>query len=169
MDRVVLALIALLWLPASVRASEVEIRAAIDAWYAELRKGPNARTWTLLASNAVVGPLLCPDRCGPQPRVLKYDPGSAHRHLLAVRAQLFKPEIETLVVEGSLAKAEVWERGFTYAWAVGKTYENAAGATFMFESRDGGPWKLLLYTARSSAVRPKDRDQPLPDLSPGPQ
>lgn len=163
-----LVVILLLALPGRAVASETEIRAAIDAWYAEVRKGEAGRPSSMLAPGGVIEPRLCPDRCGPQPRALKFDPGGAYRHLLAARAQLFRPEIEKLVVEGSLAKADVWERGYFYARAAGQTYENAAGATFVFERREGQPWKILLYTSRSSAVRPGDRGQPMPDLSPRP-
>lgn len=168
MKRLLLALFALLSCPLCAAATEAEIRAAIDAWYAELRSGPAGRAWRLLSPNAVVQPRLCPDRCAPQPRVLKYDPGGPYRHFLAVRAQLFRPEVEKVTVESSLAKAEVWERGFTYAWATGTTYENAATATFVFERRQGEPWKILLYDTRSIAVRPDHRGQPMPDLSPRP-
>ena len=92
--------------------------------------------------------------------------GPAYSHLLAVRSQKFTHEIEKLQVERTLARIDVWERGWIYAWAAKSTYENAAGATFVLEKKDGQDWKILLYASRSSAVRPQDRDGPMPDLSP---
>jgi hypothetical protein len=148
------------------KATEEEVRAAVAAWYAELRKGRNGRISTLLAPNGIIEPRLCPDRCGPQPRALKPRPGPPFPHLLAVRAELFQPEIEKMKVEGTLARVDVWERGFIYAWASKVTYENAAGATFILERGAGEHWKVLLYSSRSSAVRPDHANQPIPDLSP---
>ena len=75
-------------------------------------------------------------------------------------------EIETLQVERTLARIQVWERGWIYAGATNTTYENAAGGTFMLVKKEGEDWKILVYDSGSSAVRPKDRDGPMPDLSP---
>jgi hypothetical protein len=130
-----------------------------------LRKGKDGRVWTMLAPNGIIEPRLCPDRCGPQPRGLKL-PLTPYPHLLAVRAELFKPEIEKVQVERTLARVEVWERGYVYALAAKVTYENAAGATFILERREGETWKVLLYSSRSTAVRSDHVNQPIPDLSP---
>jgi len=153
-----------------VRADEADaVKELIGRWYSELRKGrlgEKSDVWTLLAPGGMIEPShRCYDPEIPQPRMLKMR-GPAYSHLLAVRSQKFTHEIESLEVERTLARINVWERGWIYAWAAKSTYENAAGATFILEKRDGQDWKILLYASRSSAVRPQDRDDPMPDLSP---
>ena len=153
-----------------VRAEEADaVKQLIGRWYTELRKGRlggKGAVWTLLAPGGMIEPShRCYDPEIPQPRVLKMR-GPAYSHLLAVRSQEFTHEIERLRVERTLARIDVWERGWIYAGATKSTYENAAGATFVLEKKDGQDWKILLYASRSSAVRPQDRDDPMPDLSP---
>jgi hypothetical protein len=145
------------------------VKQLVGRWYTELRKGrlgERRDAWTLLAPGGMIEPShRCYDPDIPQPRVLKMR-GPAYSHLLAVRSQKFTHEIEKLQVERTLARIDVWERGWIYAGATKSTYENAAGATFILEKKDGQDWKILLYASRSSAVRPQDRDDPMPDLSP---
>ena len=155
--------------PARADAKEAAVKEVINRWYAELRKGrrgEKSRYWSMLAPGSMIEPShRCYDPDIPQPRVLKLR-RPAYSHLLAVRSQKFAHEIEMLQVERTLARIEVWERGWIYAGAAKVTYENAAGATFILEKKDGQDWKILLYASRSSAVRPQDRDDPMPDLSP---
>jgi hypothetical protein len=153
-----------------VRADEADaVKELIGRWYTELRKGrvgEKSAVWTLLAPGGMIEPShRCHDPEILQPRVLKMR-GPAYSHLLAVRSQKFTHEIERLQVERTLDRIYVWERGWIYAGATKSTYENAAGATFVLEKKDGPDWKILLYASRSSAVRPEDRDDPMPDLSP---
>jgi len=142
------------------------VRETIADWYAELRKGKDARPWNFLAPNAEVLPGECPDRCGPQPRALKL-PRLLYPHHLVRRAQKFDYDIEKMTVESTLARVDVWERGWTYAWALKKATVAAADAWFILEKRDGA-WKILIYSSETRALRPKDRDAPVPDLSDAP-
>jgi hypothetical protein len=144
-------------------------KALIERWYAELRKnrmGGQSRYWTLLAPGSIVEPSRrCYDPNKPQPRVLKLGETALYA-FLAIRAQKFAHEIESMQVERTLARIQVWERGWIYAGATKTTYENAAGGTFILVKKDGEDWKILVYESRSSAVRTKDRDGPIPDLTP---
>lgn len=161
-----LVLIFLLTLPAApapAASDEAAVRATIADWYAELRKGKGARPWNFLAPNAEVLPSECPDRCGPQPRALKFPRPLYPRHLVR-RAQKFEYDIEKMTVERTLARVDVWERGWTYAWALKKTTVAAADAWFILVKRDG-EWKILVYSSERRALRPKDREAPMPDLS----
>jgi hypothetical protein len=142
-----------------------EVRAVVGAWYDELRKGRDARPWTLTAPSAMILPRRCPDRCGPQKRSL--DLAELQRpRFLAEHAEKFAYEVERLSVERTLARADVWERGWRYAWAVEKTTESAAAGLFILEKRAGEGWKILVYRSESRALRPKDKDGPMPDLRP---
>lgn len=144
---------------------ETAVRTLIADWYTEIRKEGRKHPQKFLAPGAMLLPERCPDRCGPLPRVARLqdwpDP-----HYLARQAPKFEYEIERLRVEHTLARADVWERGFTYAWALKKTTQSAAAATIIMEKRKGEGWKILLYRSLSRAIRPKDKDAPLPDLSP---
>jgi hypothetical protein len=145
------------------------VKALIERWYAELRKnrmGGQSRYWTLLAPGSIVEPSRrCYDPNKPQPRVLKLGE-TAFYGFLAIRAQKFAHEIESMQVDRTLARIQVWERGWIYAGATKTTYENAAGGTFILVKKEGEDWKILVYESRSSAVRAQDRDGPMPDLTP---
>ena len=152
--------------PAFAQTAEDDVRAFIAQWYAELRKGEAARIHPLMASAGVVLPANCPDRCSPQPRVMKIPKGPPFPHLLASRAEQFAYEVRNARIEQTLARVEVWERGWFWAWAVKKTYESAASATFYLENHNGSGWKVVLYRSDSRAILPKHKDDPMPDLSP---
>jgi hypothetical protein len=165
-----------LWLPlvlifvmpgtaARADSDETAVRALIADWYAELRKGKDARVFRLLAPGGIMLPRHCPDRCGPQPRALKPDELFRPRYL-AEQAEKFAYEVERLRVERTLARADVWERGWRWAWAVKQTTMTAAAATFILEKREGEGWKILVYQSESRALSPKDKDMPMPDLTP---
>lgn len=169
MPRRFLLILFLLTLPAApvlAASDEAAVRKTIADWYAELRKGKDARPWNFLAPNAEVLPRDCPDRCGPQPRVLKHHRPLYWSHLVR-RAQKFDYDIETMTVERTLARVDVWELGWTYAWALKKTTVAAADAWFILEKRDG-VWKIVIYSSERRALRPKDREAPMPDLSDAP-
>ena len=137
----------------------------ISDWYVELRKGEDVRLYSMLAPMGMILPQHCPDRCGPQPRMLKLKKGEQFADFLAVRAEKFSYEIERSQVEESLARIDVWERGWTYAWAAKQTYQTAASAMFILEKRTEG-WKVLVYRSESRAIHSKHKDDPMPDLSP---
>ena len=166
MLRVAIVLALLLFVrPALAQTAEDEVRAFIAQWYAELRKGEEARVYPLMAPAGAVLPTMCPDRCGPQPRVMKIQKGPPFPHLLVVRAKQFAYEIRDARIEQTLARVDVWERGWFWAWAAQQTYENAASATFYLEKREG-QWKVALYRSDSRAVHPEHKNDPMPDLSP---
>ena len=152
--------------PTLAQSSEEAVRAVIDAWYSELRKGRSGRYDNFLAPGGIVIPTHpCVDRDKPQPRGLTgREP--LFPHLLVRRAQRFAHTVERANIEPSLARVDVWERGWIYAWAAKQTYENAAAATFVLERREGAGWKIVLYASHSQAVRPQHRGEPMPDLSP---
>ncbi len=154
--------------PAAAQSGEEAVKGAVASWYAELRKGRDARLDSMLAP----GGMVVPDHDFRSPGGVKRQSRAAdpHRqrfaHLLAVRAEKFSYEVRQLRVEATLAKAMVWERGWIYAWAAKSTYENAAAATFVLEKRDGEDWKILIYASNPEAVRPDHRNEPMPDLRP---
>ena len=147
-------------------ADDGAVLSLISQWYQELRKGRAGRRLQLMAPGAELLPRRCPDRCGPQPRALSPLERIAYPHYLAERAQEFTYEVERLTVEATLARVDVWERGFDYAPALEKTTQSAADAVFILEKREGEGWKVLLYRSLVRAVRAKDKDAPLPDLAP---
>ena len=151
--------------PAIAQTAEDDVHAFIAQWYAELRKGEEARIYPLMAPVGAVLPTICPNRCGPRPRVMKIEKGPPFPHLLAVRAQQFAYEIRDSRVEQTLARVDVWERGWFWAWAAQQTYENAASATFYLEKRED-QWKVALYRSDLRAVHPSHKNDPMPDLSP---
>ena len=69
-----------------------------------------------------------------------------------------------LKVDARLAKAMVWERGYFYAWAAQKTYENAASTLFILEKQADGGWKILAHDANSIGIPPNKITDPMPDL-----
>lgn len=165
--RTVLTLFALLVTTgAGAETDEDAVKALIANWYAELRKRDDVRIYPLLAPAGMILPKSCPDRCAPQPRALKLKKGEQFSRFLATRAVKFSYEIDRSLIERSLARVDVWERGWFYAWAAKQTYENAASAMFILEKREGEGWKVLLYRSESQAIRPKHKDDPMPDLSP---
>lgn len=161
--RFFLALLLTLAATPAAASDEATVRETIAAWYAELRKGNDARPWRLLAPQGQVLPRECPDLCGPQPRAIKRPHPLYPRHLVR-RAQKFDYEIEHMSVERTLARVDVWERGWSYAWALKKTTVAASDAWFILQKIEGD-WKILVYSSETRALRPKDREAPLPDLS----
>lgn len=148
---------------ANAAPDDKAVRETIAAWYAELRKIKNSQPWKLLAPQGEILPRDCPDRCGPQPRALKL-PRRLYPYHLVRRAQKFDYDIEEMTVERTLARVDVWERGWTYAWALKKTTMAAADAWFILQKIEG-EWKVVVYSSQTRALRPKDREAPMPDLS----
>lgn len=152
--------------PASATTQDEAVKSVIAKWYAELLKRSDAHLSPLLAPGGMVEPdYRCPDDDQPQPRALDWTL-PPYPHFLAMRAGKFAYEVERMQVERTLAKVDVWERGWIYAGAAKRTYENAADATFILERKENEGWKVLLYASHSQAVRHDHRNQPMPDLSP---
>jgi hypothetical protein len=152
-------------MPAFAQTAEDEsaVRAVIANWYERVGKSPADAPWALMAPSSIDN--------GPGYSVpADLHSGSAAirgpylNHELAARAMRFSYDIDVLKVDARLAKAMVWERGYFYAWAAQKTYENAASAMFVLEKQANGEWKILAHDANSIGIPPNKITDPMPDL-----
>lgn len=140
--------------------AETEIRAAIVRWYDELLKKQEGRV------DLVVGrPFF------EATRHYRYaDDGSAALgpriySSLAARALQFTYDIEIKRVDPNFARVAVWERGYFYAAAAQRTYENAADSDFILERQEkDGKWRIVAYRSGSYGIPPGKRTDPMPDL-----
>lgn len=139
---------------------EAEIRAVISQWYEELEKKDDGRYWTLTAPGFI--------EASPHYRYI--DTGA--RKLgprvytsLAATALKFAWDLDRLRADGAFAKAQVWERGYFYAWATQQTYEVGAATTFLLErSEADGRWLILAHQSSSQGIPPNKITAPMPDL-----
>jgi hypothetical protein len=145
---------------------EAQIRDVIAQWYAALQKrGPAAALfggngkWQLYAPGAIDGG---PRETETNPQSRSLSPSVSNE--LAAKALKFAYEIDVLTVDPRFAKAIVWERGYFYAWAAQKTYENAASTLFIFEKQKDGRWLILAHYANSIGIPPHKITDPMPDL-----
>lgn len=142
------------------RGATQEIRHLIADWYAELRKKERGN----------VRPLMAPTAINATPHYRHIDTGAASLGprvytSLAARALKFDYDIERLKIDPQFAKADVWERGYSYAWAMQKTTERAAATTFVFERREkDGRWQILAHQTSSRGIPPGKHTDPMPDL-----
>lgn len=146
---------------------EHDVRALIDAWYAELKLGEEGHPWRLFAPGAIIASRSAPTNAAPPGAAGVRPVGPPFPNELIRRAGRFAYEIDNLRLEGGLAKVRVWERAWIYAWAANQTYENAAEAHFVLERMADGKWLILAFQSSSQAVHPKHKNEPMPDLSPG--
>lgn len=135
----------------------------IADWYERVGQQPADRPYALFAPGYIDG--------GPGYAVpADLNSGSAAlrgpwiNRELAAQALVFAYDIEELVIAGTLAKAEIWERGYFYASMPQKTYERAADAMFVFEKQPSGEWKILAHEASSQGIPPNKITDPMPDL-----
>lgn len=140
-------------------ADAAAIRSVLARWYSELRPGGERRQWQLYAPGAIDG----------GPAETEINPHSRARsptisNELAAKAMDFTYDVDVLKIDPRFAKAVVWERGYFYAWAAQKTYENAASALFVFERQPGGHWLILAHQANSIGIPPNKITDPMPDL-----
>jgi hypothetical protein len=142
---------------------ETKVKAVIADWYRRVGQFKADAPWALMAPGSIDG--------GPgYSEPMDLNSGSAvirgpwMNNELAARALKFSYDIDLLVVDDHLAKARVWERGYFYAWAAQKTYENAASTLFVFEKQDSGEWKILAHEANSIGIPPNKITNPMPDL-----
>lgn len=150
----------MLAVPTAAEAPEDGIRATIGRWYEELGKREKGRLWDVAA----------PGFIDASPPYRHIDNGS--RALgprvytsLAAQALKFAWEIERVRRDSSFARVRVWERGYFYAWAAGKTYERAAAATFILERGEkDGLWRIAAHQSGSSGIPPNKVTDPMPDL-----
>lgn len=155
------ALLLAVGLPAAAAppSDEAAIREVIATWYAELQKGEARRHWQLFAPGAIDGG-PGETRLNPGSRAL----GPTVSNELAARALKFAYEVDRLTVDPRFAKAVVWERGYFYAWAAQRTYENAASTLFVLEKQADGRWLILAHEAQSMGIPPHKVTDPMPDL-----
>lgn len=166
---VILLLLAGLVVPAGPAAAqdtsgnaddEIAIRAVIARWYEELAKkeAGNARAVTApgFIDATPYYKYLDTGRASLGPRVYVS---------LAARALTFAHDIERVRIDPNFAKVDVWERGYFYASAAGKTYESAASTLFVLERQpeDGG-WLILAHQSGSYGIPPNKITTPMPDL-----
>lgn len=163
---------AILWLAALMSAApalaqtaedEAAVRAVIADWYARVRE-PNANApWSLMAPAGVdAGPgYSVPADLHSGSAAIR---GPYVNHELSARAIQFSYEIDLLKLDPRFARAMVWERGYFYAAAARKTYENAASTLFVLEKLENGSWKILLHDANAIGIPPNKITDPMPDL-----
>jgi hypothetical protein len=152
--------------PSASANDDASIRDVIAQWYAGLQERALQPTtfakikhWQLYAPGAIDG----------GPGETEINPGSRARsptisNELAARALTFAYDVDALTIDGRFAKANVWERGYFYAYAAQQTYENAASALFILEKQSDGRWLILAHQANSIGIPPTKRTDPLPDL-----
>jgi hypothetical protein len=168
--RVAFALFLLLIGPATAHAhdraaDEAAIRRVIASWYASLQdRGRVASTlaqhgYQLYAPSAIDGG---PQETETNPQSRALSPSISNE--LAARALRFSYEIDVLTIDPHFAKVIVWERGYFYAWAAQRTYENAASTLFIFEKQNDGQWLILAHQANSQGIPPNKITDPMPDL-----
>ncbi len=158
----VLLALAAIALPARAQTpspDETAVRALIQEWYAEQRAGEDGRPWRLMAPGGI----------DASPGYRYADTGSAAlgRRIytsLAATALDFNYEIDRLKIDGGFARANVWERGYSYAFAVQRTYESAASALFVLERQEDGRWLVLAHQSGSAGIPPNRITDPMPDL-----
>jgi hypothetical protein len=155
-----LAILMALAAPAAAQSPDSAIRTTIGRWYEELAKRDEGRT------NDLVTPGLI-DSSPPvsyaktRSRAL----GPRIYTSLAARALKFAWEIDSIRRDSSFAKVQVWERGYFYAAAVQKTYENAAATTFILEKGEkDGRWRIAAHQSGGYGIPPNKITNPLPDL-----
>lgn len=142
------------------RGASHEISQLIADWYADLAKKGAGRPDALTA----------PGFINASPYFRHVDTGAAvlgprvHTSL-AARALKFDYEIERLKIDPHFAKADVWERGYFYAWAAQKTTESAAATTFVLErQKTDGRWLILAHQTSPQGIPPGKHTDPMPDL-----
>lgn len=139
---------------------EAAIRAVIAQWYAELAKKDEGR----------IGEITAPDFITSTPHYRHIDTGAAvlgprvYTSLAATSLE-FAYDIEAMRIDPNFAKASVWERGYSYAWAAQKTTERAAATVFVLERREkDGRWLILAHQSGSYGIPPNKVTDPMPDL-----
>ena len=151
--------------PAMAQTSpdEIAVRAVIADWYTRVGQSPADAPSVLMAHGGIdVGPgYSVPADLHSGSAAIR---GPWNNHELAARAMQFTYDIDVLKVDERLAKAIVWERGYFYAGAAQKTYENGASAMFVMEKQADGAWKILAHNATSQGIPPNKITDPMPDL-----
>jgi len=135
----------------------------IAEWYKRVSQQPADRPYALFAPGSIDGGpgYAVPADLNSGSAVIR---GPWINHELAAQALVFAYDIDELVIAGTLAKAEIWERGYFYASRPQSTYERGASAMFVFEKQPSGEWKILAHEATSQGLPPNKITDPMPDL-----
>ncbi|MFT3722355.1 MAG: hypothetical protein QM773_02125 [Hyphomonadaceae bacterium] len=168
MRKLVLVLLALaISAPAFAQADDdTKIRAVIAEWYKRVAQPETKTPLTLMAPNGIdAGPGFAeiPYIAREERSAAAYS-GPRINNELAGKAMRFAYDIDRLTVNANLARADVWERGYFYAWAAQQTYELAADAMFVLEKQPDGEWLILAHQATSQGIPPNRITSPMPDL-----
>ena len=166
--RVLILLALAISAPAFAQSADDEamIRAVIADWCKRIAQ-PQAKTpWALMARNGIdAGPvhaeipaIACEER-----RAAAYS-GPHINNELAGKALRFTHDVDQLVVNASLARVDVCERGHFYDWTGQTTYGMAADATFVLEKQPNGAWLILAHPATSQCILPNKVIRPMPRL-----
>jgi hypothetical protein len=155
-----LAILLSLASPSAAQSPETEIRSTIGRWYEELAKREEGRPDDLVAPAFIdASPPVTYARTGSRalgPRIYTS---------LAARALKFSWEVDSIRRDSAFAKVQVWERGYFYASAAQKTYENAAATTFILErSARDGRWRIAAHQSSGQGIPPNKITAPMPDL-----
>lgn len=140
--------------------AEPQLRAVIDRWYEELRKGEDGRP------ELVAGPILI----DTDPYYRHVDTGAASLGpriyvSLAATALEFRHEVERMRIDPNFARVAVRERGYFFAWSPQKTYERHAETDFILErSEKDGEWRIVAHQSGGYGIPPNKRTDPMPDL-----
>lgn len=145
---------------------EAKIRTVIAEWYVRVGQ-PEARSPRVLMAPGGIGG-------GPGYAEIPYRPpaqrsaaaytGPFINNELASGALRFAYDIDRLVLNATLAKVDVWERGYFYASAAQTSYERGADAMFVLEKQPDGQWLILAHEATSQGIPPNKITSPMPDL-----
>ena len=155
-----LAILLALATPCAAQPTEPGIRTAIARWYEELVKREKGR----------LGDLVTPGFIDASPptsyaRTRSRALGPRIHTSLAARALKFAWEIDSVRRDSRFARVEVWERGYFYAFAAQRTYENAAATSFILErSGKDGRWRIAAHQSGSYGIPPNRITDPMPDL-----
>lgn len=145
---------------------KARVLAVIADWYDRVRD-PEARApWALMAPGGI--------DAGPGYAEIPYQPpeqrsaaaysGPRINNEMAAQAMRFAYDIDAVILNADLAKVDVWERGYFYAFAAQKSYERAADAMFVLQKMKTGEWKILAHEATSQGIPPNKITDPMPDL-----
>lgn len=138
---------------------ETAIRALLERWYAEHRAGKDGYPRRLQAPGVIDA---SPGYFHPATQSAAASP--AVYNSLAHTAHEFRHEISSLDIDTRYAKARVYERGYSFAWAAQRTYERLGTATFVLEKQDDGRWLVLAHQTYTMGIPPNLKTDPMPDL-----
>lgn len=151
---------------AQTAEDEAKIRAVIADWYQRVAAPKNSRPWALMAPGGVdAGPGYAEiPYIPPEKRSAAAYSGPTINNEMVAKAMRFTYEIDRLIVNPDLARADVWEKGYFYASAAQKTYELAVDTIFVLQKQKDGEWRILLHQGTSQGIPPNKITNPMPDL-----